>query len=153
MMGLNREEVLGEFCKNVFQSELCSISCPIANVLQSGKSVFDMESKIQRRNGIIPIKLNAAILKDDDNQPIGGVISFRDMTFSNRIKHQLESSTQFFGLIGKSKKMKEIFELINEIAQSNASVFIRGETGTGKELVAEAIVKTSLRKDKKICKS
>lgn len=152
LIGLKREEVLGEFCKNVFQSELYSISCPIAHVLQSGKSVFDMESKIQCRNGIVPIKLNAAILKDDDNQPIGGVISFRDMTYSNRIKHQLESSTQFFGLIGKNKKMKEIYELINEIAQSNASVFIRGETGTGKELVAEAIVKTSLRKDKKFVK-
>lgn len=152
LMGLKREEVLGEFCKNVFQSELCSITCPIANVLQSGRSVFDMESKIQCKNGIVPIKLNAAVLKNDNNEPIGGVISFRDMTYSNTIKHQLESSTQFFGLIGKSKKMKEIFELINEISQSNASVFIRGETGTGKELIAEAIVKTSLRKDKKFVK-
>lgn len=152
LMGVKREEVIGEYCKNVFQSELCSITCPIANVLQSGKSVFDMESKIQCKNGIIPIKLNAAVLKNEDNEPIGGVISFRDITYSNKIQQQLESSTQFFGLIGKSKKMKEIFELISEIARSNASVFIRGETGTGKELVAEAIVKTSLRKDKKFVK-
>ena len=118
LMGLKREEVLGEFCKNVFQSELCSISCPIANVLRSGKSVFDMESKIQCKNGIVPIKLNSAVLKNDDNEPIGGVISFRDMTYSNKIKQQLEASTQFFGLIGRSKKMKDIFNLINEISES-----------------------------------
>lgn len=152
LMGLKREEVLGEFCKTVFQSELCSISCPIANVLQSGKSVFDMESKIQCKSGIVPIKLNSAVLKNDDNEPIGGVISFRDMTYSNKIKQQLESTTQFFGLIGKSKKMKDIFNLITEISESNASVFIRGETGTGKELIAEAIVKTSQRKNKKFVK-
>jgi len=61
LMGLKREEVLGEFCNKVFQSELCSISCPIENVLQSGKSVFDMESKIQCKSGIVPIKLNSAV--------------------------------------------------------------------------------------------
>ncbi len=111
-----------------------------------------MESTLQGKNGIIPIKLNAAVLKNDQDEPIGGVVSFRDITFNNKIQNQINSSSQFLGIIGKNKKMREIFNLIMEISESNATVFIKSETGTGKELVAEAIYKTSQRKNKKFVK-
>ena len=45
--------------------------------------------------------------------------------------------------VGSSKKMSEIFELINKLSQVNTTVLIRGENGTGKELVARAIHKNS----------
>ena len=48
--------------------------------------------------------------------------------------------------------MLEIFEVINEIAETDASVFIQGETGTGKEMVANAIQETSRRKNEKFVK-
>src|SRR5436309_1886750 len=53
-------------------------------------------------------------------------------------------------MIGESKAMQEIFELIRSIGKSNSSVLITGETGTGKELIAQAIHDTSTRRDHKI---
>src|SRR5207249_7142204 len=50
----------------------------------------------------------------------------------------------------ESKAMQEVFELIRSIGKSNSSVLITGETGTGKELIAQAIHDTSTRGDHKI---
>jgi len=49
----------------------------------------------------------------------------------------------FYGIIGKSKAMKEVYELITQVAPSPSTVLIFGETGTGKELIANAIHKLS----------
>jgi DNA-binding NtrC family response regulator len=54
--------------------------------------------------------------------------------------HELASS-----IIGRSKRMLELFELIGRIAESNATVLIQGESGTGKELAARAIHQLSAR--------
>jgi two-component system response regulator HydG len=63
----------------------------------------------------------------------------------NYLKGHLERITRFDNIIGQSSAMKKIFELIPEIAASDASVLITGETGTGKELVAKAIHARSKR--------
>jgi two-component system response regulator PilR (NtrC family) len=65
-----------------------------------------------------------------------------------RLKQQIQERYSFSGLIGKSKKMREIYNLIEKVATSNANILVLGESGTGKELVAKAIHYNSLRKDK-----
>ncbi len=64
-----------------------------------------------------------------------------------RLKKELYEKYSFHNLIGKSKKIKEIFSLIEKIAPTNSTVLITGESGTGKELVAKAIHYSSLRKE------
>jgi DNA-binding NtrC family response regulator len=56
-----------------------------------------------------------------------------------RLQEQLEKRYSFGKIIGKSKKMQEVFDLIRVVAASEASVLVQGESGTGKELVASAI--------------
>ncbi|MBK8943947.1 MAG: sigma 54-interacting transcriptional regulator [Ignavibacteriae bacterium] len=147
--GHKKEDVIGQFCKNVFKSKVCFTECPIALVLNSKKNIYDFESKIKIANdSAIPIKLNAAVLHNEEEKPIGGVISFREISDIERIGQDLSKDTNFHGIIGKSKPMKEIFELIKEISDSDAPVFIHGESGTGKEMIANAIQQTSSRKDK-----
>lgn len=58
------------------------------------------------------------------------------------------SRQSFEGLIGQSKPMLEVYQTIEHLSSSNASVLILGESGTGKELLARAIYKTSPRKTK-----
>jgi DNA-binding NtrC family response regulator len=55
------------------------------------------------------------------------------------LKGRLEKITRFDNIIGQSPPMKEIFKLIPDIAASDSSILLTGETGTGKELVAKAI--------------
>ncbi|MBW1722698.1 MAG: sigma-54-dependent Fis family transcriptional regulator [Deltaproteobacteria bacterium] len=55
------------------------------------------------------------------------------------LRDRIEEMTRFDNIIGQSPKMEEIFRLIPEVAQSNSSILIVGETGTGKELIAKAI--------------
>ena len=63
------------------------------------------------------------------------------------LKKTAEEKFSFSGIIGKSKEMQEIFELIERIASAEATVLIQGESGTGKELVAKAIHFNSPRKE------
>ncbi len=62
------------------------------------------------------------------------------------VKGRLEEFTRFENIIGQSPAMQEVFDLIPEVAQSDSSVLIMGETGTGKELVAKAIHAKSKRR-------
>jgi len=151
--GHKKEEVIGRFCKHVFQSEFCFSDCPIAVVLQTRKNIYDFESNIKTSVGDKKsIKLNAAVLYNELNEPTGGIISFRDISVFEEIGINLYKGTQFHSMIGHSKQMQNIFSLIEEISDSDAPVLIHGESGTGKELIANAIQKTSNRKDKPFIK-
>jgi len=61
------------------------------------------------------------------------------------LRHKLEERYRFENIIAKSHKMQKVIELIKTVANSNASVLIVGDTGTGKELVARAIHSQSHR--------
>lgn len=54
----------------------------------------------------------------------------------------------FFGIIGKDKKMQEIYSLIEKVSNGNGNVMITGESGVGKELVARSLHKNSLRRNR-----
>lgn len=55
------------------------------------------------------------------------------------LREKLEKKFHFQNIIGKNRKMQEIFDLIRDIAPTSSTVLIRGESGTGKELIANAI--------------
>lgn len=63
----------------------------------------------------------------------------------NYLKGRLEKVIRFDNIIGQSPAMEAVFSLIPEVAQSDSSVLLVGETGTGKELVAKAIHAKSRR--------
>ena len=62
-----------------------------------------------------------------------------------QLKEQVRSQYSFSNIIGKSKKMRELFDLVDSVAASDANILIQGENGTGKELIANALHLRSLR--------
>ena len=72
----------------------------------------------------------------------------RQLTSENRsLKEQLRQKYAFDHIIGKSKPMQEVFELIRLAAPSKSNILVLGESGTGKELVAKSIHHHSRRAD------
>jgi DNA-binding NtrC family response regulator len=63
------------------------------------------------------------------------------------LKDELRLKTNYDEVIGSSKKMREVMSLVSKVAQSNSTVLIEGETGSGKELIAHAIHQRSFRQD------
>ena len=64
---------------------------------------------------------------------------------NEQLKQKLQDRYKFQNVIGKSKKMQELFELVESVAASEANILIQGENGTGKELIANAIHYNSKR--------
>lgn len=64
-----------------------------------------------------------------------------------QLKKELEDKYKFENMVGKSKKMKEVYRLIEKVASIDSTVLISGESGTGKEMAARAIHFLSRRRD------
>ncbi len=80
---------------------------------------------------------------------LSNVCSVRILREQNvRLQAQLEQRHSYSNIIGKSKPMQEVFDLIRLVADSDASVIVHGESGTGKEMVASAVHFNSRRRAK-----
>jgi two-component system, NtrC family, response regulator AtoC len=62
------------------------------------------------------------------------------------LRSQLEERYRFEGIVGKSRPMERLFQLLETVAPTNSTILISGETGTGKEVVARAIHHNSSRR-------
>jgi len=75
--------------------------------------------------------------------------SYNEVDKLKKAKEMLEEqiSKPFADIIGQSRAIQEVFNLIDKVAKTDANILILGENGTGKELIARAIHQRSLRKD------
>ena len=92
------------------------------------------------------------ILKPFENETLIAHIAksismYRIVQENARLRDALQNRYHFGNIIGKSKPMQKLYEIIQKVAPTNASVLIEGESGTGKELVARSIHYNSPRKD------
>ncbi len=92
------------------------------------------------------------ILKPFENESLvvharKAVDMFAMVKENRQLRNSIASRYSFGNIIGKSRKMQQIFEIIKKIAPTGATVLIEGENGTGKELVAKSIHYNSSRRD------
>jgi DNA-binding NtrC family response regulator len=77
----------------------------------------------------------------------------RELVFKHRrMEEELERKKQFKSITGTSRNMREVFDTMSKAAPTKASILITGESGVGKELVADAIHELSPRKDMPLIK-
>ncbi len=151
--GWSREEVEGRLCNQIFYSHNCQDFCPLRAVLEKKQPVRSRMCSIQHKNGYeLKIRANANVFWEDSPEPQGGIVSFQNLSELEAIHHHLMQQSDYHGIIGVSKAMREIFGLIEDISDSDATVLIQGESGTGKEMIANAIQATSLRRNKPFIK-
>ena len=84
-----------------------------------------------------PEALNAAVRRASQHRALTEEVK--------RLRRQVEGPITDFGMVGRSPTMRRVFDLIDRIGDSDATVLITGESGTGKELVAKALHRQSGR--------
>jgi len=86
--------------------------------------------------------------RDELRLTVAKALQLTGLTAENkRLKSQLADSSDFRTIVGSSREMEKVFDIVRKVADSEASVLITGESGTGKELVARSIHNQSPRKD------
>jgi PAS domain S-box-containing protein len=146
--GVPHEEALGRPCHEVFRSNICKKACALRYTIQNGTPIASMAIEITNKKGNkIPVSISTAVLKDKQGKFIGGVETIRDLSLIEQLRKELDARHTFEDIISKSPKMQHVFDLIPTIAESESTVLITGDSGTGKGLIAQALHNQSPRAD------
>ncbi len=147
--GIPRDKAIGQACKDVLRADVCENDCALRHTMNTGQPVINKPVHIINAQGRRrAITISTALLKDKNGQVIGGVETFRDMTVVEELRKQVKKQYSCEDIISRNHKIQELFDILPQVAQSDCTVLIEGQTGTGKELFARAIHNLSPRKDK-----
>jgi len=147
--GILRQDAIGRHCWEVFRSNMCERDCALKKTMDQGKACVNSATYIVTSDKKqVPITVATSLLKDRDGKIIGGVETFRDHSLEEALRRDLDGTCRVGDIVSNSLEMKKMFSILPRVAESESTVLIEGETGTGKELTARAIHNLSLRKDK-----
>lgn len=144
LTGFSRRDALGVPCRHIVRGRICVENCPARG--KTLDSPVPCESDMITRDRFrLPIKLTLSPLTDTHGDLTGYVETIEDLRAVRELDNKKNQAFSFEGIIGRSQEMEKIFQTLPLLAQSDVSILITGETGTGKDVVAEAIHQTSHR--------
>ena len=157
--GYKADELIGQSCR--------ILNCTGCKIVGSGSgaqwcalfnkgAIREKQCLITSKNRhTVNVVKSASVLRNDKGEVIGAVETLTDITEKIRQQQEISNLRKTFyldegyhGILGKSPVMLNLFEMIENVAQSDTPVMIQGESGSGKELVARAIHRASGRSDK-----
>ena len=157
-------DVIGKDFRKVF-SNIPEEESTLLRALRYGKATIDREQRYPNKYGKIIHTVNSTVpVFGDKNEIVAAIEISKDVTNimelsdslialrgENNLKGEVPrdfiKKYTFRDLVGQNQAFKEMIDLAKKAAMSNTSVFIYGETGTGKELMAQSIHYRSPRKD------
>jgi PAS domain S-box-containing protein len=145
--GFTEKEALKCRCSEIFRTELCYSGCYLKKAIETGNNIVKVRNRIlSKSNREVPVSITAAVLRDKTARIVGGVGSFLDDSVRVALEKEIEGSYTVADIIGKDEKIDKLFDILPVVAESDASILIVGETGTGKDIFAKAIHNMSHRK-------
>jgi two-component system, NtrC family, response regulator AtoC len=145
LIGLDRAAAMHIPCHQALRTKICVQNCPVNQLQRNPEPVCIETDLINRDRKKIPVRVTLAPLFDIEGNVAGYLESIEDMQFIRELGAKAGKTYSFTNLVGKSPPMEKIIQILPSIAQSDSSVLITGETGTGKDMVAEEIHKASER--------
>ncbi|MCF8091443.1 MAG: sigma 54-interacting transcriptional regulator [Desulfotignum sp.] len=140
-------------CERFMQTSANTIWCKLFEPGQ--QDMKKCRCLIRRKDGsFLQVLKNASVLRDENQAVMGVVETLTDISELAKLdekvhllSRQYDRQDDFYGIVGRSPRMRQVFDMIKKAAESTAPVIILGESGTGKELVANAIHLHGARKN------
>jgi two-component system, NtrC family, response regulator HydG len=146
--GFSAREALGSFCHEIFRTRVCLSACPLKEAQATGEAVVNRELDItDKKNRKVPISFSASVLRNAQGQAVGGVKTFRDLSPIYMLKRGIKEKYSFRDLVSRNQAMRRLFDLLPDVAATEATVLLNGDSGTGKELFTRAIHDLSPRRE------
>jgi len=138
--GFTQEEAVGRFCWEVFQADRCKRGCFLRATLEDGATRRNQNVRIQTKSGEpLDLLVSTAPIKNKREAIVGGVETFQSLGLALIEKEEAPAIPGEVEIIGQSPAMKRLLAMLPDVAASEATVVLEGESGTGKDLFAQAI--------------
>ncbi|MBC8419182.1 MAG: sigma 54-interacting transcriptional regulator [Desulfobacteraceae bacterium] len=150
LSGYAREELMGASC-TILDCDACELILSETKekwcVLFETGLVKGKRCLMTKKDGsYASVIQDASLLKDEFGELVGALGVFKDASEIDKKDQKIQELSSvrdvpsgFYGMVGKSRSMERIYQLVEKVAESDAPVVIYGESGTGKELVAHAL--------------
>ena len=138
--GLDQKDNIGKAFKDCLNH--CDKSCyeVLLNALKRKATVkeYRIECSRQDRDQQTVVVTGSPLL-DREGDYMGAILVIRDITRLSDLEKELVEKHQFQNIIGKSRKMQDIYRLLEDLSDLETTVLVTGKSGTGKELIAKAL--------------
>jgi transcriptional regulator with PAS, ATPase and Fis domain len=142
------QDVIGLQCHEVSKGRLCANTGSLCEAIKNQQEfnnidfTFETDSKVEKT-----IRHRTKKILDKDGNLVGGIGIYADISETSTLRNKIPDSASFNKIIGKNWQMLRMFDSIKQVAPTNATALILGDTGTGKELVADALHQCSKRNE------
>jgi len=145
--GYQREEVIGKDCHDAFGEPFCGKKCSFCSDQPELRDKAEYSVNLTTKLGESrKVEMRATMMKDQNGQDFGVLATFKDITELVTLRLKVDEHFNFANIVGRDSKMLAVFQQIRNLVDYDFPVHIYGETGTGKELIAQAIHHESHRK-------
>ncbi len=145
--GVSRKDAIGRRCSDVFRASMCEAQCALRHTLETGSAVVNQAAFIVTADGRrVPISVSTALLRDQGGTVVGGAETFRDLSLIEELRKEIRGRCRVGDIVTRSAAMRRLLEVLPQIADSESTILLQGETGTGKELFTRAIHQQSPRR-------
>jgi two-component system response regulator AtoC len=145
LSGFSVEDARGIPCFHIMRSKLCIQKCPLKHMDSNSESISVESDIINKERQLIPVLINLSPIRNAEGKLAGFLETVEDLRPLKEVDSKATHAYAFRHLIGKSPEMTRIFQTLPLLAQSDSAILITGETGTGKDVLAEAIHQASDR--------
>ncbi len=150
LFGIPAGEALGKDCRRILRASFgpAQHECPMGDLTEGGKTRSDVDGTLVRADGrIVPVSASWAFFEDDAGEKLGFVISFRSFEEIERLAEERKGKFPLRDIVGKTPRIRRIFDMIDVVKDTDSTVLVTGESGTGKGLFARAIHDLSPRRE------
>jgi len=149
LLGNDDLDAIGHQCKDSLNSSVCVEACPLTEQIEGRSQDSELTLVYKGPDGdrVVHAQTRMILLRAPNGRPLAGIELFQDVTQQVAMAQELVKRRSLHGIIGLSNPMQSVYDLIEQVAPYELPVLVTGESGVGKERIADAVQWCSDRKD------